>query len=36
MKSEIGVFHTTEEYQIEGFVAFETVEALVSWIQQTR
>ena len=36
MKTEIGVFHTTDEYQTEGFVAFETIETLLSWVRLLR
>jgi len=36
MRTEIGVFHTVDEYQTDGFVAYEVVDTLLSWIRQTR
>jgi len=36
MRTETDVFHTVDEYQTEGFVAYEVIDTLLSWIRQTR
>jgi hypothetical protein len=31
-KTDTGVFHTTEEYNKEGFVDYEVIETLANWV----